>query len=720
MQWPLQKHSIFKGFLLGSVVLSSLGAQERNCMQELDPCTPPLPEEACSSQIRSNVLDIRHIEGDGIGYKEGYSTAELFLSRMVEDHLIYLDGRGHIQNNGKWAANGGLGYRFRHDRSLRVYGVNAFFDHRKLNHIDFQQLGFGLETLGKYVNLRANGYIPFGKTKKTTNVYFDRFFQNHLLLKTDYKQAMWGIDGEIESEYFSYKDMDVGLAIGAYYFEGMASGKSAVGGKARATVKFYDSFYVKAHTSYDTLFDFNIQGEVGLSLSFFKAKKSKYARKDAQCRKPSLCSKDHIAQMKRMTKLPIRQELIVATKSHDQELAKNAFGIPYFFYHVDNTSTNSLGTVEHPFATLAEAEAASLNGETVYVHGGNGTSFGMSDGFTMKNDQKLLSAFVSHSLNSQDGGIEISQQSSIRPIITNNNLGGNGVILADGSEVTGFSVSGSSGSGFFGTGLTRGVKISDNLIIGNGSDAGSQAGITLLLDDGVVIGGTMEISNNEITSSNGGTDGIFIGPTVAPLNGPAGFSDIQINGNNISGNDSEGIRMDRAGTPTGEFVFAGRINNNSFSGNGSDAIEFSHASDFGTVNFDLIIENNTFNANADGLDFTRAAGSLVVQNNIFSNNSSNAMDIDVGDTPATAENLNIDILYNEFFDNGGSGMEVELDYGNATAGRVNCQLIGNTYRRGLSANDMTLDNNSGTTSYFKAKIVDNDGPIVLGNIDVVP
>ena len=54
---------------------------------------------------------VRHIESGGIGYKNGYTTIEAFLSPDPNEWIAtpFLDARAHVFNNGKWAANAGVG-----------------------------------------------------------------------------------------------------------------------------------------------------------------------------------------------------------------------------------------------------------------------------------------------------------------------------------------------------------------------------------------------------------------------------------------------------------------------------------------------------------------------------------------------------------------------------------------------------------------------------------
>src|SRR5690348_10439786 len=60
---------------------------------------------------RPALLGLRHIENKGIGYKTGYTTLEGFLAKDWDRFVPFIDARGHIFNDGKWAANAGIGFR---------------------------------------------------------------------------------------------------------------------------------------------------------------------------------------------------------------------------------------------------------------------------------------------------------------------------------------------------------------------------------------------------------------------------------------------------------------------------------------------------------------------------------------------------------------------------------------------------------------------------------
>ena len=54
----------------------------------------------------------------------------------------------------------GIGQRWYNLDQNRIYGLNAFFDYRNTGLNEFRQLGLGFESLGAFIDFRANAYIP--------------------------------------------------------------------------------------------------------------------------------------------------------------------------------------------------------------------------------------------------------------------------------------------------------------------------------------------------------------------------------------------------------------------------------------------------------------------------------------------------------------------------------------------------------------------------------
>src|SRR5579872_4722137 len=112
--------TVIPSLFLSSLFLTNLlGADE---ISQTSPCCPSICEEIPSPMH----VTVRHIEKEGIGYKEGYTTLEGFSALNYDEWIPFVDLRGHVFNNGKFDTNVGLGTRYL--MGCRSYGINAFYD----------------------------------------------------------------------------------------------------------------------------------------------------------------------------------------------------------------------------------------------------------------------------------------------------------------------------------------------------------------------------------------------------------------------------------------------------------------------------------------------------------------------------------------------------------------------------------------------------------------
>ena len=120
--------------------------------------------QACGSNARAYSITVGHTEGSGIGYNQGYTSIDAYLAPLKynKEWSPYVDLSGHIFNNGRWAANAGLGIRY---LNSIAWGGNVYYDYRKTNHSHYNQIGVGLEAIGSFWSVHINGYLPFGKKK---------------------------------------------------------------------------------------------------------------------------------------------------------------------------------------------------------------------------------------------------------------------------------------------------------------------------------------------------------------------------------------------------------------------------------------------------------------------------------------------------------------------------------------------------------------------------
>ena len=238
-------------------------------------------DEICPDGKQHYRTTIRHIESGGIGYKHGYTTLEAFFASDPSRWQVtpFLDMRSHIFDNGKWAANAGIGLRTLWKN--RAYGINAYYDYRNVGRFHSNQIGAGLETLGELFDFRINGYLPVGT--KTCNPYdaiFGTFSGNHMLVSQMYQSAMKGTDGEFGFHFGQSAFFDFYAAAGPYYFIGEAA-PATWGGKARISGIFKDILTLEISDSYDRTFHNKFQGQISLTFSF--GPKSKFKQQESSC-----------------------------------------------------------------------------------------------------------------------------------------------------------------------------------------------------------------------------------------------------------------------------------------------------------------------------------------------------------------------------------------------------------------------------------------------------
>ncbi len=205
----------------------------------------------------------KHLESKGIGFNQGYSTLEIFFASTEawgRRWLPLLDVRGHIFNDGQSAINSGIGVRY---LTSRIWGVNGYYDYRRTHRGHYNQVAFGLESLGKRWDFRLNIYHPFGETVH----YFD----------SRKEFALRSYSGEIGLHVNAYEKAPLYFAARPYYLNGF--GKAAWGGEIRGNVGMYRNMRLQVSSSYDSFYQWAVQGELRFFFRFG-------GKKEGKCKPP--------------------------------------------------------------------------------------------------------------------------------------------------------------------------------------------------------------------------------------------------------------------------------------------------------------------------------------------------------------------------------------------------------------------------------------------------
>ncbi|NGX51459.1 MAG: hypothetical protein K1060chlam2_01325 [Chlamydiae bacterium] len=648
----------------------------------------------CELSVRPVHLGVRHIQSGGVGYDKGYSSLDLFITPFSHhESVLFLDLRGHRFTNGKFAANGGLGFRYPYLKRGVIYGANIFYDYRRSNNSSYNQLGMGAEILGRVWSFRANGYLPYGKRVRNRSYSFHRFSGHTLQLKERARRSLAGADAEIEARIFTYRDMKAYLAAGPYFYRGEHS-RNASGGKARLTARISDIASLSAVASYDRLFHFNFQGEIGLT--FALGKKRRVLKKNSRKRQSRECN--FAQQLLEKLDRPVqRNEIIVIGKQRRIFVAKDPFsGAPFHFIHVNNSNSSAgSGSFESPYSTLLSAQNGSKPGDFLYVNAGTRTFIGMNQGITLQNNQKFLGSGMDQLVRTDRGFITLPAMTpGVKPTITNINSLGDGITLANNNRVSGFNISGPLGHGIIASGLSSGSVIQHNDIIDSGGGGGDQAGVRIILTPGTILSGTMEIGHNLISSDNAGNDGILIDNVGGT--GNTGLK-INIHHNKIVGNPDDGIEILRLAGMTGDYFLSGNISHNLIQGNGDIGIIVEGPGQPAIV-LDLTVDSNSVLTNGDGgIFFPLARGRLNVTNNFSGSNGDKGIFIQT----TGSDNLVGRVNGNRVSNNGDNfSLEIESD----SSSTMNIEFKNNVV---TAPNEILFDVNN--TSIIRAQVSGNDG-----------
>lgn len=589
-------------------------------------------EESCPNGKQHNRITFRHIESGGIGYQDGYTTFETFLSSDPSQWKVtpFLDVRGHVFDNGKWAANVGIGLRTLWGN--RAYGINTYYDYRNTGRFHSNQIGVGLETLGELFDFRINGYLPIGgQISSPYDATFGAFSGNSLLLSQKYQFAMKGADAEFGFHFGKSQFFDFYAAAGPYYFIGKI-GSATWGGKAKISGSFKDILTLEISDSYDRIFHNKFQGQIALNFSF--GPKSKVKQKGRTCKVANRLNH-------RMLQPVGRQEIIVIDHTRKNTTAIDpATGLPYFFVFVDNLS-NSDGTYESPYPTLAQAQDHSSPNDIIYVFPGDGTTRGMNSGIFLKANQKFWGSGISHSIQTSVGTISIPAQSNSAPTITNTNVDteGNAITLATDNAISGFTITSALNDAIYGTD-PQSLDVSFCTIKNT---------TTFAIETSFSSDAAISLTNNQLLNN---VNGVFL--TLH------GTSSLICSNNTFEGQTSvSNVPLEISADNN---AFTAQIENNVFDDNTTGSIRMNLQA---TVHADILLLNNTITNNGTGSQASLGSSfailsdgtidhcSILLADNTFSGNTSNSLYLHTAGQMTTLE---IAAYRNTMSDNGGSGL----------------------------------------------------------------
>ncbi|RUT08335.1 hypothetical protein DSM106972_015030 [Dulcicalothrix desertica PCC 7102] len=438
----------------------------------------------------------------GAGYQEPYFGIEGFIpfQNATNGNLTFLEGRLLISTDSTMGGNLLLGHRFSASNDA-IWGGYVAYDIRDTGNKTFNQIGLGLERLGKNWDLRANGYIPVGNSKQVISESFRSlgFTGNSFLLDVNrqFEVSLAGFDIEAGVPIARFGSGDLRAYGGMYYYTGESVG-SALGVRGRLVAKPTNNVSLGLMLQHDSIFDTRLVFNANVDF----AGSSRNAPEDNITRLAS--------SVQRIPTIGV-----IGKTENTQEPARNAqTGKPLEFRYVTPGTGTGDGTIENPTGNIQTALSGAKPEDIIYVEFSNSSSLG----FNIPDGVKVLSNALPRFVETKEAGtIQIPNSGTGQLPVVNGT-----VTMGNNTTLEGFVISNVTGNAIQASGVSNLTIINNEITNPEGQ------GISL---NGV--GGRNIISNNTI--QNTGSQSIFL----------QGFGNTQqsfnVENNIINNSGSQGI-----------------------------------------------------------------------------------------------------------------------------------------------------------------------------------
>jgi hypothetical protein len=287
------KYKYINPFNSPGIALGGLSAQDTSVKGNLNN-RPPLALIAYSPQsnkVQNGTTEkskgysfwpkrvtLRHVEGwgEGVSFGTDYSTIAMLFAPdyRVGRVMPMVDLRGHRFDNNSYAANIGIAGRYipSPNTFCQVLGLNLFYDWRQGSLGDYQQIGAGLEVLGKRWDLRANVYAPFSVKQRKMKCVFDEYEGGYIAIHRRCEFTSYGYNAEVGYYIIRGKDFFLYAAGGPYYLVQKCHDRTG-GGEFRIRPQYKDYLALDFSVSHDNVFGTVYQAQVILYLPLYQLSK---------------------------------------------------------------------------------------------------------------------------------------------------------------------------------------------------------------------------------------------------------------------------------------------------------------------------------------------------------------------------------------------------------------------------------------------------------------
>jgi len=417
--------------------------------------------------------------GEWLGSDDsGEGAVNLMLPLAIGDTgaLLYLDGRGISTFGGGAAGSLGTGIRYFDSLRDRIWGLSGYWDYDSGNDRDYNQVGVGIESIGRWVDFRANGYIALGNTtnllsQQLTGVVTPSGTGFLAQARQQVESSYSGLDAEIGGPLPVLGRYGIEAYVGGYYFQS-DDDEDISGVSVRIAAHATDDLDLGINVTNDQVFDTSVFGTVVLTLP--DGRPQRFFRPESVENKLL----DRVQRRYRvMTHQQTRLASIPATGMIPPMGAGGGAGafVSSVIFVDPNAGTNGVGSFERPFNTF-EGFATPGPNSLILVRSGNVTgeavlptgSFLFSEAYLNANPLVLTTSLGAVMLPTLNGN-------ATTPVWSNPNGGTLVSITGNNTEIAGFIFDGTTPAGPFNSIIAgqniSGVKIHDNVFRNYGDAA---------------------------------------------------------------------------------------------------------------------------------------------------------------------------------------------------------------------------------------------------------
>lgn len=623
-------------------------------------------------------VTFERIADHAIGTQDSYTRFNTFIPNhlLPDTTILAMSLSASLSDDGDDLYNWGAIYRHYDQTRNRVWGMNIFGDFDSTAQLDdYQRIGFGLESLGRYIDFIFNGYVNTGNdttlTSSTPLTGLSLSGNNVVRSFSELRENVYeGVDWKIGMPLPWFGRRGVKAFLGSYYLASENGPEEALGVSAQLQAQITESLAFNAFYTNDEVFRDNAWFSIAYSIPHTRRKRFM---------RPKTVRERLSDPVQRTNTIHTRLEESVLTVSEINPKT----GLPWTINYVDpNATVMGTGTIESPYMTLQAAiDANDPTIDAIRIAprvDETGTNLTVAGGIDLFDEQSLFSSHKDFTLFEEAGSafvIPAESTSTLGPLVSDPTMmaGGSVIRIADWNRISGLRIDASNAAGtVFGMGVDAPAPFDSVQLVCN---TFTNYTVAANLPDGE---GELLFDDNTFQGLAG------VSQTGLELSTVAGTHDLRIHNNTGTNNATAGVNVTAqagstidADNPLGTGgVTATGITDNNFSSGGQGVVMTAEAG--GEIN--AVVERNTFNDNTFNGFIGRADGGVFnlasFRSNTLTGNLENGAFLHFlngGVFAAVTEDLNGDGVLDPGEDLNGNGI---LDQGIVTNTMNNNGLAG--------------------------------------------